>query len=150
MKILLAVHLLLICTGSRIFDFSWLPAVLQQPDIYYLSLTGGHPYSFFSPDIPPQYLVSAVITDSSGAMTQLEMNSSSNAAGLRIVAAIQLLCDNEDYKTLGEIVSRYYRQLYPGSRTIAVTISRYLPPACCAATRAPTALELYKKEYAYE
>ncbi len=148
-SILLSFHLLLVFTGTRIFDFGRLPEWLQHPTIFYLSLTGGHPYSFFSPDIPAQYIVTTTLTDSSGHAYYRIMDRSTSTAGLRIMASIQLMCDNEDYETLAAIVAKYQRAQNPDTKKIVVTISKCLapPPGTYGSS---SDQELYKSEYRYD
>ena len=125
---LLAMHLLFIYMGTQLFSFGLLPPRVQLGVMYYLSLVGGHPYSFFSPDIPSQTIVTCLVTDSAGEAHTITFDQSRNTLELRSTYTMQLLADNHDYETITQLAHNYCAARYGHARKIQVSIGRYVAP----------------------
>ena len=126
--VLLCIHLLLLYTGTSLFDFSKLPASLQPAVSYYLSLVGGHPYNFFSPEIPTQTVVRCTIHKSDGSTYTETLEKFTNSFELRSTYLFQILDDAEGYETAAKIAAHYCFKEHPDARSVDVSIGRFVVP----------------------
>lgn len=132
---LLASHLFLFFMGTSFFNFDRVPEKLQALVIYYLSITGGHSYNFFSPDIPQQVLVTCTVTDSNGSLFDSHgkfhmehFGSTENTYELRSDYFFQSISNNGDYEAAGEVAIHHCLKKYPKAKAIEVVFSRYSAP----------------------
>jgi hypothetical protein len=116
--------------GTGLFDFGKIPAALQPTVAWYLSLVGGHNYSFFSPDIPTQTIVKCEIIYKSGDTSTVAFEESINSFTLRSTYLFQLLSDNHDYETAAKIADRYCFGIGGvNTRTVRVSIGKFIVPS---------------------
>jgi len=127
--VFLTLHLIIILLGTSLVDFARVPAILHAPISYYLALTGGNPYSFFSPDIPTQIVVDCYMTDISGRVTTEHFDRKSNTFQLRANYLFQILANDDDTETAAQIASGYCFRKHPAARYVRVSISRFIVPS---------------------
>ena len=127
--IFLALHLIIILLGTSLVDFSRVPAILHAPISYYLALIGGHPYIFFSPDIPTQIVIDCYVTDTSGRVTTEHFDRKSNTFQLRSNYLFQILANDDDPETAAQIASRYCFRCHPAAKSVKVSIGRFIVPS---------------------
>ena len=126
---LLALHLLLIFLGTSLFDFGKVPSVLQSPIAFYLSLTGGHPYNFFSPDIPTQIVVRCYITEADGQIRTETFDRKSNIFQLRANYLFQMLTNGDNPEAASQIAANYCFTRHTAARSVRVSIDRFIVPS---------------------
>lgn len=147
---LLALHLALILVGTSLFDFGRVNDIFQGPISYYLSLTGGHNYAFFSPDIPAQTIVKCKIIYKSGESHIISFESTSTTFDLRTDYLFQLLSSNSDYETAAKIAARYCINISPAStKLVKVSIGTFEVPTIEEYKNGQTATfsELYSEDF---
>lgn len=125
---LLALHLFVVFLGTGLVDFSAVPRAMQGPVSYYLAICGGHPYNFFSPDIPKQVVVNCYITDSSGAEHTEAFAEKKNSYQLRANYLFQLLDNINDPQTAARLAARDCFKRYKGAAKVRIEIGRYIVP----------------------
>lgn len=128
MIFLLSLHLLLIFLGTSLFDFGKIPSALQSPIAFYLAITGGHPYNFFSPDIPTQIVVRCFITEADGQIKTETFDRKSNIFQLRANYLFQMLTNGGNPEASAEIAAHYCVSRHPNARSVRVSIDRFMVP----------------------
>ena len=126
---LLSLHLILIFLGSSLFDFGKVPLALQPSIATYLALTGGHPYNFFSPDIPTQIIVKCYITETDGQITMETFDRKSNIFQLRANYLFQLLDNAGDNETAARLAAHYCFRQHSNTRSVRVSVGKFIVPS---------------------
>jgi hypothetical protein len=149
---LLILHLSIIFLGTSLFDFAKVPPLFQTPVIYYLAMTGGHPYNFFSPDIPTQTLVNCYITEKDNKVDTLTFDKNTNTFELRLNYLFQLLDNNEDMETATQIASDYCFRTFINAESVHVSIDKFIVPSIQAYKQGKKATlsELYTQTFTHE
>ena len=127
--VFLTLHLIIILLGTSLVDFARVTAILHAPISYYLALTGGHPYNFFSPDIPTQIVVDCYMTDTSDKVMAEHFDRKSNTFQLRSNYLFQILANDDDPETAALIASRYCFRRHPAAKSVRVSVSRFVVPS---------------------
>ena len=126
---ILGIHLLLIVAGTSMVDFEKIPEVLQKPIGYYLAMTGGHPYNFFSPDIPMQIVVKCYILDTAGRLSVIHFDKNTNTFELRTNYVFQLLNNTDDLETAADIAAKYCFRQCKDAASVRVSIGKWVVPS---------------------
>lgn len=151
--ILLCAHLLLLCLGTDLFDFGKVPRRLRPFVLHYLALCGGHPYAFFSPEVPKEILVECRVLKSDGQIEIIRFGSGASSTELRETYLYQFLNNSSAIETTGPLLAAHYCFLkYPMARSVQVSI-RILKIPTIAASRAGTQAsmeELVHQDFAHD
>jgi hypothetical protein len=128
-SLLLVLHLSVIFMGTCLIDFGKIPVVLQAPIVWYLAVTGGHPYNFFSPDVPSQIVVRCYITDSAGKIEMETFDRNTNTFELRSNYLFQLLDNNGDQEAAANIAAHYCFAHHHNAKSVRVSINKFMVPS---------------------
>jgi len=149
---LLLLHLSMIFLGTGLVDFSKVPSGLHGPIAWYLAISGGHPYNFFSPDIPTQVIVRCYITDTNGLETMETFGETKNTYELRTNYLFQLLDNVGDPETAAKIAAHACFKRHAGARSVRVSIGRFVVPSVKDYKRGEKSSisEFYTQTFAHE
>lgn len=146
---LLCLHLIFIFLGTSLVDFAWVPEAIRPPISLHLSLTGGHSYAFFSPEIPKQIIVSCRTIDSSGLAYTDSFGAVSDTRDLRTNYLFQLLNNENENEAAARIAADICFKKYPHASFVQIAISRVIVPTVQAYKQGQrnTLAELYSETF---
>lgn len=149
---LLGLHLLVFFSASSLINFGSLPDVYQKAAVHYLAVTGGHPYNFFSPDIPKQIVVKCFITDSTGKSYMETFDKNTNTFELRANYLFQLLDNGDDPESAVQIAARYCFGHHRSAEKVKVSIGKFIVPSIAAYKKgvACSFSEIYSETFPHE
>ena len=149
---LLGLHLFVFFSATSLVNFGRLPVAYQSAAIHYLAVTGGHPYNFFSPDIPNQIVVKCLIIDSAGKSYTETFDKNTNTLELRANYLFQLLDNGDDPETAAQIAAQYCFRHYKSAEKVKVSIGKFIVPSVADHEKgvACSFLEIFSETFPHE